>query len=78
MPTIIINGYKFRLYSSDFLEPPHVHIIRGDNVAKVWLEPVRVAHNRGYNQPTLNKLLKLTEAHKSRLLETWYAYFNPK
>ena len=78
MPTIIIDGYKFRFYSSDFLEPPHVHIIRSGNVAKIWLEPVAVAHNHGYNQPTLNKLVRLTEAHQSELLEAWDAYFNKK
>ncbi len=76
MPTIIIRGYKFRFYSSDFLEPPHVHIIRDDAVTKIWLEPVHVAHNHGYNQPTLNKLIKLTEKHQSELLEAWNAYFN--
>lgn len=34
MPTITIEGYKFRFYSSDINEPPHVHVIRDDNVAK--------------------------------------------
>jgi len=37
MPTIIIDGYKFRFYSSDIQEPPHVHVIRGDDVAKSGL-----------------------------------------
>lgn len=40
MPTIRIGRYKFRFYSSDRLEPSHVHVIRDDNVAKVWLQPV--------------------------------------
>lgn len=78
MPTIVINGYKFRFYSSDFLEPPHVHIIRGNNVAKIWLEPVTVAYNHGYNRPILNRLIKLTKEHQSELLEAWHAYFNKK
>jgi len=33
MPTIFIDGYKFRFYSSDINEPIHAHVIRGDNVA---------------------------------------------
>lgn len=37
MPTILIDGYKFRFYSSDIDEPPHVHVIRDDKVAKIWL-----------------------------------------
>ena len=40
MPTVLIEGYKFRFYSSDIQEPPHVHVIRNENVAKIWLVPV--------------------------------------
>lgn len=50
MPTIFIEGYKFRFYSSDISEPPHMHVIRGEHVAKVWLQPVMIEYNRGYNQ----------------------------
>ncbi|MBZ0109031.1 MAG: DUF4160 domain-containing protein [Candidatus Scalindua rubra] len=37
MPTIEISGYKFRFYSSDLTEPPHMHVIRDGNEAKDWL-----------------------------------------
>ena len=40
MPTLFIEGYKFRFYSSDVHEPPYVHVIHAENVAKIWLEPV--------------------------------------
>lgn len=60
MPTIFIEGYIFRFYSSDINEPPHVHIIRDDNVAKIWLQPIEVEYNYGYNRPTLNRLLRMT------------------
>ena len=63
MPTIVIDGYKFRFYSSDINEPPHVHIIRDSSVAKIWLLPVRVEYNRGYNRPTLNRVVRLTRQH---------------
>jgi hypothetical protein len=76
MPTIFIEGYKFRFYSSDINQPPHVHVIRGDNVAKIWLEPMEVEYNRGYNQPELNKILKLTRQNTGKLLEVWNGYFN--
>jgi hypothetical protein len=42
MPTIVIDGYKFRFYSSDIQEPPHVHVIHGGDVAKIWLVPVSI------------------------------------
>ncbi len=56
MPTVTIEGYKFRFYSSDIRESPHVHVIRDDSVAKIWLQPVVVEYNRGYNQSTLNSV----------------------
>jgi hypothetical protein len=76
MPTISIAGYKFRFYSSDRHEPPHVHVIQGEKVAKVWLQPIAVEYNHGYNQSTLNRILKLTHEHQDELLEVWNAYFN--
>ena len=76
MPTIIIEGYKFRFYSSDINEPPHVHVIRDNNVAKIWLQPVVVEYSHGYNQPTLNRILKLTRQNQDRLLGAWNDHFS--
>ncbi|MGI8966873.1 MAG: DUF4160 domain-containing protein [Limisphaerales bacterium] len=56
MPTIFIEGYKFRFYSSDVNEPPHVHIIQAERVAKIWLKSLEVEYNRGYNKAELNKV----------------------
>ena len=75
MPTIFIEGYEFRFYSSDRFEPPHVHVIRAENEAKIWLRPVAVEYNRGYNGPELNRIVRITEANATSLLETWDAYF---
>jgi Domain of unknown function (DUF4160) len=76
MPTIQIERYKFRFYSSDAGEPPHVHVIDGDAVAKIWLQPVATEYNRGYNRAELNYILKLTRANQARLRENWNEYFN--
>jgi hypothetical protein len=48
MPTIEIEGYAFRFYSSDKGEPPHVHVIKDGRVAKVWLSPIELEYNKGY------------------------------
>ena len=71
MPTIFIDGYKFRFYSSDIFEPPHVHIIKAEKMAKIWLQPVSVQ----YNQAELNRVLRLTRQNQTRLLEAWNDYF---
>ncbi len=76
MPTILIDGYKFRFYSSDIQEPPHVHVIHDDNVAKIWLLPVSVEYNHGYGQSELNRIVRLTLKNQERLLEAWNDYFN--
>ena len=75
MPTIKIERYKFRFYSSDVGEPPHVHVIDGDMMAKIWLRPVSVEHNHGYNRAQLNYILKLTRENQARLLMNWNEYF---
>ncbi len=76
MPTVSIAGFKFRFYSSDVHEPPHVHVIHDDNEAKIRLDPVQLEYNRGYNRAALNRVLKLTEQNQTRLLETWHEYFD--
>jgi hypothetical protein len=76
MPTVIIDGYKFRFYSSDINEPPHVHVLHGENECKIWLQPVVVEYNNGYNQSELNRILKLTRKNQTKLLENWNDHFS--
>ena len=76
MPTITIEGYKFRFYSSDKNEPPHVHVLHGEHVVKIWLSTFDVEYNYGYNERELNKIIKLARENKARLLEAWYEYFS--
>ena len=76
MPTVFIAGYKFRFYSSDVHEPAHIHVIHDDNEAKIWLDPVQLEYNRGYQRAELNRVLKLTEQNQTRLLEAWHEYFD--
>ncbi len=76
MPTIEISGYKFRFYSSDLNEPPHMHVIRDGNEAKVWLQPIDVSYNRGYNKVKMNQILKLIRQNQQKLLEVWNAHFD--
>ena len=52
-----------------------MHVLRGENVAKIWLTPISVEYNHGYNQRELNRILKLTEQDRDRLLDVWYDYF---
>lgn len=41
MPTLLqIEGYRFYFFSDERHEPPHVHVRKGDSVAKLWLRPI--------------------------------------
>ncbi len=75
MPTITIAGYKFRFYSSDRNEPPHIHVLLSENVAKIWLATFEIAYNYGYNERELNQIVRLAQENQERLLEVWYEYF---
>jgi hypothetical protein len=76
VPTVIIEGYKFRFYSSDMFEPPHVHVLRDESEANVWLQPVVLQHNHGYSQSEMNRILRIIRMNQDRLLEVWNDYFN--
>ena len=75
MPTLLIQGYKFRFYAQDGDEPPHMHILHGEADAKVWLRPVELEYAYNYNPRQINRILELTRDYQAELLEIWYEYF---
>jgi hypothetical protein len=80
MPTVFrYRGYRFFFYSNegDPLEPLHIHVIKGENVAKFWIEPeVTVSQNYGMNPSELTKLIKIVSDHEEIIREFWNEYFN--
>lgn len=76
MPTVLVDGpYRFHFFSSDGGEPPHVHVRRDKQVAKVWLVPISVARNQGFAGHELNHIEVLVSAHRDALMEAWHDYF---
>jgi hypothetical protein len=76
MPTILlINGYRIGFFSSDGDEPPHVHVSKAGNTAKVWLDPLRVEKNSGFRRHELSEFLRILEEQRETLLRTWHEYF---
>lgn len=77
MPTILRKGpYRFFFYAGDREEPIHVHVERDENVAKFWLEPIRLHTSGGFSRVEIRRALKLVAAHAEELREAWDAYFN--
>ncbi len=76
MPTVLrVEGFRFFFFSNEGQEPQHIHVESQDSYAKFWLVPVRLAHSKGYNAPTLNKLHSLVRANESLFLEKWNEHF---
>src|SRR5262249_7979707 len=77
VPTVLrIGPYRLFFYSSDRIEPPHVHAERDDNVAKFWLNPVRLHHAVGFRAAELRRIQRIVEDHQAELLEAWHEFFN--
>lgn len=77
MPTVLrIAGFRFFFYSNESNEPPHIHVERGDSVAKFWLEPAELVSSAGFTAKEINQLRKMVIENKEQLLDSWHAYFN--
>lgn len=75
MPTVLrIQAYRFHFYSDEGDEPPHIHIETPDGECKFWLEPVRLARNKGVPAITVRKLEKLVFEHHNLLISKYYEY----
>lgn len=77
MPTVLrVGPYRFFFYAGDREEPPHIHVERDDNIAKFWLEPVRLQGSGGFNRGEINRMRRLVEEHQQKILESWYEFFD--
>lgn len=77
MPTVLrIGPYRFFFYAGDRDEPPHMHVERDDNIAKFWLDPVRLQNSGGFRRTEINRIQKLVEENLESSLRSWNEYFN--
>lgn len=79
MPVILrLNGYRFFFYSNEGTpqEPVHIHVSKGGDEAKIWLEPfVSLARNDGFNAKNLRELLTIATENRLLFVEKWSEYF---
>lgn len=73
------RGYRFFFFSNEggFLEPCHIHVRKGRNVAKFWVAPdVVLASSWGMNAKELNRLEAKVREIKPVIEEFWNEYFD--
>ena len=77
MPTLLrVAGFRFYFFSDELHEPPHVHVRKGDSVAKLWLHPVGFAFSRGFGRAELRRIRELTFEHQVFFVGRWNEYFS--
>ena len=54
----------------------HIHVEKGDSVAKFWLNPVELEDSYGFNAPQINELRKLIIENQQLLINAWNEYFS--
>ena len=77
MPTVLrIGAYRFFFFASDMNEPSHIHVERDDNMAKFWIDPVRLQSSGGFSRNEIARIQIISHEHQQHLQEAWYGYFN--
>lgn len=72
MPVIFRQkGFAFYFVMFDLSEPVHVHVRKGRNEAKFWVDPLRLAWNRGYRPNELNEIERLIDANFELIVTFW-------
>lgn len=71
-----IGPYRFFFYSNEGGEPPHIHVQRDRQVAKYWLDPVRLARSGRFAAHELHEAEALVRDNETEFLEAWHEFFS--
>lgn len=75
---LLIDGYDFYFFSNEE-ERMHVHVDKGEDEAKVWIEPkIELAENHGFSPREIKFILKTIEEHERAIRKKWNDHFNIK
>jgi hypothetical protein len=76
MPTLlIVLGYRFFFYSNENNEPVHVHVVKAEHSAKVWLDPIEIAYMNGFSSKEENEIMRIVAENFKMFRTKWYEYF---
>ncbi len=79
MPVVFRHGaFRIFFYSNEGTprEPLHVHVRRGKEEAKLWIDPdVAIAESSGFNAKTLGEIVQLVSGRRDEIERAWHDYF---
>lgn len=79
MPTVIrIGPYRFHFYSDERNEPAHIHVETPEGECKFWLNPIRLARNKGVPPQSLRDIERLVFEQGEILKEKWHEFHGKK
>lgn len=77
MPTVLRTGYyRFFSYSGNGMDPPHVHVERGDHIAKYWLNPTCLQSPGGFSMIEQRRIYAIISRRHRELMEGWIENFS--
>lgn len=72
------DGFVFKIHSNEE-ERRHIHIVKAENEAKVWLEPsVELAWNEGFNNKELKKVLNIATKYADEFKQLYSAHIGKR
>jgi hypothetical protein len=77
MPTVMkLGSYRFHFYSDEGRGPVHIHVETPDGECKFWLDPIRLAGNKGVSPEVIRKIERIVFEYSTFLEDKFYEYFN--
>jgi len=75
VPTIaIVKGYRLYFVSFDGTEPMHVHVRKGNDSAKVWIESMSFAWSQFKDHENAD-ILRIVRENENLIREKWHEHF---
>ena len=68
------NGFAFRIFSNEE-DRMHIHVLKDNNDAKIWLEPeIMLEYNYGFKPREIKKILVIVKENEEEFKQKYREY----
>jgi hypothetical protein len=71
-----IPARSIPVYSDEGNEPPHIHVETPDGECKFWLDPIRLARNKGVSPQNIRQIERKIFEYRDLLEDKFHGYFS--